>query len=196
MITELEIFNMALGQLGITRVSNLTDSTDKRVQAYQMYYEQALRFVLADLQLSFSLKIDPLSLLSDQIVPGWDYAYQLPGDCVMVQGVMDEDGTRETEWGIRRIGSISDTVVCTNLVSAYIEFVQAVGETSVFPPQFVEVLKYKLAMDMAVFLTSDNGKLAANKQLFDSAKMDATIIDNRQSDQILPDDSTYTDSRA
>ena len=195
MMTELEIFNLALGQLGIARLSALTDSTDKRVQAYQTFYSHALSFVMSELQMNFTIKIDPLSLLSNQTITGYTYAYSLPGDCIMIQSIMDSEGTVETGWELRRIGSIADTVVATNLEDAFIEYVQSVSETSVYTPQFIETLKYKLAMDMAIFLTDDSNKLIANSKLFESARIGAIGNDASQYSYVMPVTSTYTDSR-
>jgi hypothetical protein len=195
MITELEIFNLALCQLGLQPVAGLTDTSDKRVQAYKITYKQAVSFVLSELQMFFSKKTDPLNLLSDQTMPGYDYVYQYPGDALLILDVMDSDGEDDTDWKVKRIGALSDAVIVSNMESAYCEYVQSVGETSNYPSHFIECLKFKIASDCAVYLTGDNQKMAINVKMYTDIKNSTVSADSLQSVSSIPDVSTYTDAR-
>lgn len=151
MIGELEIFNMALLNLSIEPIGSL-GGNDKRAIAHRTYYPNAIDNCLKSITPKFARKIESLNLISGHTIPGFDYVYQYPGDCIKFLGLRDPNDSRSAKWDIRRIGEISQTVIVTNIEDAVIDYISKVHETSLFPTDFRTALEYHLSMDCAVYL--------------------------------------------
>lgn len=182
MITELEIFNAALGYVGAQRLSGLT-GTDKRQEAYQIYYEMTLGSVILDIRPRFAVKYEELNLIADISIPGYDYVYQQPGDLLQVISVTDDagdkSGTSKTEdgtaykWATFRVGSISKNVIGANFEDAYCEFYSSVREVSMYDADFKKALAYKLAAEIDSFLNGAPKNVQLNLGLYEAEAMKA-----------------------
>jgi hypothetical protein len=201
MATELEIYNMALADLGIEPVSSLT-GTEKRHDAYKIYYLSSLEKCLEDIAPRFAIKRESLSLLSDITVFGFDYAYQLPGDCLSVRKIFNEsditddtEDTTEYDYNVFRIGDESKTVIATSAENAVCEFLSRVRETTLYSVPFKEALRYKIAENCANYLTGDLSLMANYNSLYGTAVVLAKIDVSKEKRQTLPDYTGFTESR-
>lgn len=182
MITELEIFNAALGYVGAGRLAGLT-GTDKRQEAYQIYYEMTLDSVILDIRPRFTIKYEELNLISDTVIPGYDYVYQQPGDLLQVISVTDSAGDKSGtlvtvdgtayKWATFRVGSISKNVIATNFEGAYAEFHARVREVSLYDSDFKKALAFKLAAEIDSFLNGAPKNVQLNLSLYESEVMKA-----------------------
>ena len=152
MITELEIYNMALADLGIDAISSLI-GTEKEHSAFKIYYAQTLSYVITQLSLPTFKKTDPLSHLATLSVPGFTYIYQYPGDCLRIESIVNFNGDPVDAWDVRRIGDISQTVIVANLESLSAIYIARVLESSLWTTEFVECLRFKLGENIAMYLT-------------------------------------------
>lgn len=96
MASKLEIYNLALGNIGNSyEVGSLTeDSNERRVCA--RFFDLIHDMVLAECPWPFALKTSALSVSSDAAPPGWEYRYDYPADCAKAWLVVDEGGVRDS----------------------------------------------------------------------------------------------------
>jgi hypothetical protein len=193
-ITDLEIMNMALATLGESRLSALT-GTDKRVEAYRVYYTHTVEMVLTEMGLRFSICHAELSQLATCDIPGYEYAYTFPASALLLRSVNDSLGNIADKWDVVRDTSISNRIIVTNLDDAHAVYIKNVSPTVDYTAHVIEAIKYKLAAEMAVFLTDKEEKRKSNIEMYEMTKMKAKGLDNAQQRIILPETSTYTDAR-
>jgi hypothetical protein len=192
--TDLELFNMALVTLGESRVAGLI-GTDKRNEAYTVFFAHCLDLVQMEMNQKFATTRDELSLLSDETLPGYAYLYTYPSDCLILRSVTDVLGNKATAWDVMRYKPISNRVIACDIEDAYAEYIQDVSPSSDFTAHFIEAFRFKLAADMAIFLTDDPKKQMQCLQMYETTKAKAGGKDIMQNRAALPTTNQYTDAR-
>lgn len=90
-----EICNMALSYLGNGRINSVDDAAED-ARKCKIHYDHDRRRMLAAYSWGFAKRIERLALFTSD-VPGWDYAYSYPAECISVIYVYDKDGARKKE---------------------------------------------------------------------------------------------------
>lgn len=105
-MAEVDIYNMALGHIGITEtVGSLTERSKAR-ETCSRFYDQARDYVLRDFPWPFAYRAVALAEVADATFPGWTYVYRYPTDCLQAQQVTNEAGTR-----LRWYGAVSNPAI-------------------------------------------------------------------------------------
>ena len=116
----------------------------------------------------FARRLEKLAMINDTI-PGWDYCYAYPQECLAVQLVFDEEraAMREMERQDFQIITLTgnNRVIGTNVELAWAEYIGDVKNTEEFSPEFVEALTRMLAANLAFPLTGNSELMNMNMQL-------------------------------
>ena len=147
MADETSICNLALAKLGISPIMALTDQS-KQAQFCSRFYDQTRDEVLQGHRWNFAMRRSTLNRLSDAPESEWDFAYQIPVDCLRV---VQLNGYEPTE----RLGEFSveaDRLLCDS-EDALIRYIGRVEDGSFYHPLFVHALATMLASRLAGPLT-------------------------------------------
>lgn len=83
MVSEVEIANMALGNIRAGTISSFTESSVEANQC-NLRYSILRDRLLTEIPWGFNRKLRALSLLTTEVF-NWNYAYQYPSDCLKIQ---------------------------------------------------------------------------------------------------------------
>jgi hypothetical protein len=147
MADETSICNLALAKLGVSPIMALTDDS-KQAQFCSRFYAQTRDEVLQSHRWNFSMKREVLNRLATPPLFGWQYAYQLPADCLRViqlNGYEPKD--RYGLFSVERGQLLTDDEV------AEIRYIARVEDGSFYHPLFVHALATMLASRLAGPLT-------------------------------------------
>jgi hypothetical protein len=147
MADETSICNLALAKLGISPIMALTDQS-KQAQFCNRFYVQTRDEVLQSHRWNFAMRRSTLNRLSTAPSSEWDYAYQLPVDCLRV---VQLNGYEPTE----RLGefSVEADQLLADAEEANVRYVARVEDASFYHPLFVHALATALASRLAGPLT-------------------------------------------
>lgn len=166
-----EICNMALAIIKRQRIDSL-EETSEEARTCKTFYEHTRKRLLEMYNWGFARRMERLALRLDT-VPGWQFCYGYPQECISVRLIFDEPHAmmREMERQDFQIVTISgdDRVIGTNVEEAWAEFTSDVKNPDNFNTEFTEALVRMLAANMAVPLTGDGELMKMNFQLAQQA---------------------------
>lgn len=148
-MTRTSIVNLALREIGTTRIDNWSDNVPEADIARDVW-DHAVRNCLARHEWRFAMKGAQLNRSTVIPVTRYAYIYTLPGDYVRL-GSISEQAVMEPpllEFRILEDG------VHTNATSVYVEYVYNAPVIGTWSPWFVDVLVCDLASLMASPLKS------------------------------------------
>jgi hypothetical protein len=168
MTSQVEICNLALGNIRAGSINNLDE---KSVQAQQckLRYPILLNQLLRDGPFQFAHGVKPLALLDSTELFRWAYAYQYPADCLKVNRLM-------LNWeSINNITSVSQAalgdmrqsierqqvpyeilnvdgnqVIGSNNADLYIDYQVDVTDPNLFDSLFVQTFSWLLSAELAI----------------------------------------------
>lgn len=166
-----DICNMALSIIKRQRINSFDDNTEEAREC-KIYYEHTRKRLLKMYNWGFARHVEKLALRTDKI-PGWDYIYGYPRECLALQFVFDENHARSKEMERQDFQVITitghDRVICTNVEDAWAEYIFDVKNTEAFSEEFLEALTRLLAADIAIPLTGNSELMQANLQMAERA---------------------------
>jgi hypothetical protein len=157
MATKTSIFNMALTHIGAKAlISNLDTDNSNEAKIGRVYYDEALKFCLSEVDWGFARKRVILALLAETAPVDWGYVYQYPNDCLKAREIFD--GARRTK--LLRVPfeiSLSDDgtlkTILTDQDDARLRYTRNITDPNLFPPSFVIFMSYYFAYLIAYPLT-------------------------------------------
>lgn len=197
MSTQVEICNLALNHIGVRNITSMAELSEA-ARRCTLVYEPAVEAVLREHSWNFATKVVALALISGETVPGWDYLYTYPANCLNPIKVYDEENARTTtpfEFRVLQAPTGNVKAIATNVEDAYCEYVAKITDETMFDTSFVEALAYKLAGQLAQPLTK-NTQLGVNmlniyNQTINKAKATNKNEGNVKNEQV----SAYIDAR-
>lgn len=94
MVSKVDVYNMALMNLGVTQeVESEADRTTV-AKTCNRWYDRCRRQLLEDFPYGFATQTLALARLADVEVPGWDYVYSYPDNCLMLRRIVDAESSR------------------------------------------------------------------------------------------------------
>lgn len=151
--TAFDICSRALARCGIAAIASFTAGTAESDVAGREY-EQVVREKLGAHRWRFAMELKSLGVkLADTPATKWDYAYQIPADCLVIHGCYRND--LRIDFGV-----YGDKLFCDEDADVVLEYVFRQTEAS-FPPYFSEALVMELAGLFAAALNRDTA-LAQN----------------------------------
>lgn len=188
MASKANICNMALGLLGVTtQIADLSNPTNDAEISCNLWWDQCVNEMLERNDWKFArgyVQLASTTAPSDE----YDYAYQLPTNCLVVRYLWDVDaGVRVTDYEYELFGSM----LCTKLEEVYLVYTKTVTDTGKFPAFFVRALIYLLAHYLAPKHAEKGGKA---KEMFDDYEKSlarAIEIDASQQNYIESGDDSW-----
>lgn len=171
-MNSVEIVNYALGMMGVDPIMSFTDDT-KVAQIINNVYTPTLKTVLALHDWNFALKRVKLNQLATNDQSDlWAYAYQEPNDIVKIESLRDANDNKidYEEFG---------NVIYANKNPVYLRYVYYVeGMETKFPPYFVNVLVYRLLMNICLPLQGNASLFQGYVALYEKALAEARGLDS------------------
>lgn len=201
-LSIVDIANLALEKLGQTVTITALSENTKHAKAMNRAWDRVRQYVLTDHPWQFATVFWQAALLADPPLPGWQFRYGYPGDCLNLIAVTDAQGirgntrtiTQEPGRTVRVAGgdgrrdfevanSATQTSVCTDVDQAYFIYVADVADTGRWPAKFVEAFACRLAWDRAGAIAGEVGLQMRNSLMQDYlyAKIDAGAQDYNES---------------
>mgnify|MGYP006916243652 CR=1 FL=1 len=192
-----DICNMALSFLSKGKISSLDDNVEEAKQC-KIHYEHCRKMMLRQYPWGFAKRIAKLALL-DVDIPGWDYTYAYPQQCLTVRYLFSEEGadTKEEDITVFDMAIVSDNqrALLTDLENAWCEYTYDVKDVEMFSEEFAEALARLLASQMAMVLTGNANIQQSNYQLYQML-MEMAKTQNAQERRLKPKfPVTYADAR-
>lgn len=192
--SEVGICNMALAHLGIsTTIAALTDPTQS-ARACARFYAQCRDAVLRDFPWPFATSIQLLGLVQNNPNTEWLYSYRYPADCLMARRIPDGVSRIATPASLvvfREGADANGKLIFTDQADAELEYTVRLADPTLFPPDFVEALAYRIAASIAPQVTGgDPFKLGARAmQLYTYTLEVASLNAANESQPDQPPDS-------
>lgn len=146
MASKVDICNSALRKLGVERINSLVED-NSRAKVCNDRYEIIKDEMLRSHPWKFAIKRDTLAILPTSPLFDWTSQFQLPSDCLRILKVNSE----YTKW------SQEGNKILTNENTCNIKYIARVDE-SLFDSSFIEVLAFRLAVDMCYSITQSSSR--------------------------------------
>ena len=144
--SAVQICNLALMKFGNLSITSITAPTNKEERTCQVFYPVIRDELVAAHPWNFAMKRADISAqLADTPPFGFDFAYQLPTDCLRVWEMQGAE-----EWVVE-----SGQLLTNQDVEIFIRYIRVVEDTGSFPPAFVNCLATRLAAELAAKLSDD-----------------------------------------
>ena len=146
MASKMNIGNQVLGLLGITeQIANLDSPTNDAEKQLNLWWDDCVKEILESHDWKFARAGVALASTTAP-TSEYDYAYQLPSDCLAARYLWDVDAKQritDTEY------EVSGQMICTSLEEAYLIYTQYITVIGKYPAHFVKALRFLLASYMA-----------------------------------------------
>lgn len=176
MASPVSIANLALTVLGADRITSLTDNSEN-ARRLNAIYDYCLEDVLRAHPWNFAIVRQQLALLATTPVFGYDYEFQLPGNCLRVIEV--NDGTNLiTDF------KIEGRKLLTGEDSVSIKFIGNVTDPNQYTSQFIFVFSTRLAAEIAYAVTNNKATAELITKLYMDRLQQAKETDAQESDSV------------
>jgi len=197
MLTDVQICNMALSEIGEKSIAALTEASENGRRCNQ-FYDHARKMVLAAHNWGFAKVRATLVEVSGETAEGWDYLYLYPPKCLMVRKVFNVTTIIDPRLQKHEIMLSPVTLqraIATDDEDAYVEYTADVSDTTMFSVVFVQALVFTLASLLAPKLTGSDQKALTLLQMADREISRATANDAQENRNPPDAQSTYLDAR-
>jgi hypothetical protein len=194
--SKTDICNMALSRIGTKTISSIDDTTSVEAKRCSLEFDPIKESVLRDFNWNFATMIELLAEVSGVTVPGWDYVYMYPENCLSIRKIYIEDEVWLKQKPYRVIGAstASSSYILFNQEDAYIEYTANISDTTRFDASFVDALTWRLSAVLAQALRTgtDVTKLT---QMYQYSLSKAQTNSAMEEINIQPKSCKYIDAR-
>lgn len=189
MASEVSICNLALTSIGKKNISDLDEGTTES-KACKQHYAQARDELLQEYPWRFAQATVALAEITNDKSNKWEYACQLPADCLQELLVHDQYLADYIANGGEIVGGdgglivaggyayeIEGSVLYCNVSPAYLTYTKRVTDPTRFRPLFVAALGDQVATKIAFPLTKDLSVRKDAYQLLAISKAKAMTAD-------------------
>lgn len=162
MLNKNEIANLALKRLGVSlTVSDLATDNSVQGKTIRSMFNTSMETLLEMHPWNFATKQAPLSLLMENPVPGYKYAYAYPADCLMIRQIACEGifpKTNQYEHEKLRWEEVygSQRTLHSNIKMAHAKYTVKISDETQMPTHFGRGLAAQLSMDIAPSIITNN----------------------------------------
>lgn len=157
MSSDVEICNIALSRVAHTQPIVSFTEKSKAAELCRVFYAPLRELVLQAFPWPFAESIVALASLGSP-APGWAYRYRYPANCLQVRDIVQPGFRRSLTSDMQipyKIGyDAGGRVIHTDQPEAACRFTFKVEDSTFFDPQFADALAWRLAMDLALPLSS------------------------------------------
>lgn len=180
--TKVQIYNLALGALLLTRRINDIDADNStEVKVLNTHWDTALQSTLEDMDLDGTSSTKVLELITENPTIHWQYAYKYPTDCTFLRRIQNYDlkDVRSNQIPRRVAVFNGQKVIFCNEPEAVIEYISSDVPLAALSSNAGLAVAYKLAM-LASALVTGKGADKVKKEIQNSyviAKTEAQETD-------------------
>lgn len=202
MITVVDICNKALNYLQARPIQTIDDNTEEAIRC-KAVFDIVRDTVLADHEWEFATYFeDELTLIVDETIPGWDYLYEIPLDCLAIRKLFIDDASTDPDPIEHRRCISPDTLepaIAVNIESPILEYTMQVTDPKYWTTSFAEALSLKLASEIGAPLTGKSELATQALNLYAIRISEAKRLDagdrNTEETRKTKRTSSYEDSR-
>ncbi len=194
MPSEVDICNMGILQVGSkeNRITSLTEDSDN-ARLCNQFYAPVRDAVLRAHPWNCAIERRTLTELTTAPISGYDHQYQLPANpwCLRILQVGDSEDYPQIIWRIEGRKLLSDGGTSIKIV-----YIKRITDTNEFDPLLVDAIALKLAIKLAMPMTS-NPQIKAEliKELEVISLPEARTIDGQESSGDEMETTSYEDAR-
>lgn len=192
--SEVEICNLAIAICESDKYLESLDEGSQEAINCKVWYAQTRDLVLRKAAWPFAKKRAAL-VLSGTAPSIWGFSYALPIDCLTAQGVEDGAGSIDTRatYAIEGDGTGSGRLIYMNVEDAVLIYTMRAIDPTIYSPEFVEALSWKLAASIARPLKIGTDKAREILQLAEQLMVRAAAMSyNEQKPGPAPTTEFYT----
>lgn len=145
MSSKVDICNISLGRIAASPIQSLSEKS-KQANNCNLYYDTVRKSVLRSHNWNFATAVVLLPLLAETPAE-WDFAYELPPDCLKVIEIIP-DTKKKTPY------KIQGKKLLANVEEVRLKYVKDVDDPTMFDDQFIVAFSYRLAADLAMPITA------------------------------------------
>ncbi len=152
-----EIANLALSHAGIGKeIANIETENSEEARACRRYYDLSLETTLRDHDWPFATKYATLGLVEEAPNAEWDFSYRYPADCLKIRKILSGlvNDNRQSRIDFIEAQDDAGRLLLTNEGSAQVKYTPFTTNISVYPPDFVMALSFRLAHYIVSRLTA------------------------------------------
>lgn len=195
-----DICNLALTWLGKNTINSVEYERGNSAEAQRckLAFDPTKESVLRDHPWNFATRIEALALVSGQTVPGWNYVYIYPKNCLFhrkVFNIATVNFTQKQPYRVIGSNTSSNCLVLCNLEQAYMEYTANVQDPTLFDASFVDAFVWKLAAQLALPLVGDANLGTKMMNTYQIVLKQAKINNASEGYQEQPQTSKYIDGR-
>lgn len=152
---EVTVCNMALGHIGASTISSLSDTRSANAEACNTYFATARDATLEGADWNFARIRKSLAKLSDERPMEWQYGYAYPSDCVKFRRIahVNRRTNNPYPFEVALRGDKSSQWILTDLQDAVGVYTARIENLNLFSPMAIEALSWKLASLIVVPIT-------------------------------------------
>jgi len=187
MASDIQICNVALSRVAHTQPIVSFTEKSKAAELCAVFYTTLRDLVLADFPWPFAESIVNLADIGSP-APGWAYRYRYPANCLKVREIIQPGQRRSLTADLQppfKIGyDAGGRVIHTDQPEAGVRFTFRVEDSTFFDPLFADALAWRLAMDLALPLSSKPDLQAFATQQFQLSmtKAEGSAFEESQDD--------------
>lgn len=166
-VTEVQIVNLALVQIGEPVITDLSENT-KAARLGSLWYAPARDFVLRSHPWNCATRRTQLTRLTTTPSFGYQYAYNLPTDLLRLLSIRDHTDNYEMEDG---------QILSNSTGPLYIRYIYQLKETSKFDAALVQAIAAYLAYELNNALARDPGRKQGLLESFKQKLSEARFVD-------------------
>ena len=170
--TAITLCSKALIKIGAKGITSFEENTAEAEVANQLY-EPCLQNLLASYPWRFALTQKTLARLTDKPISDYQYAFQLPNDCVRVLSA--GQNIRSSGLNYKIVGQ----KLYTNAEAVILNYIRR-PEENTFPAFFIDALVGKLAAEFCLPLTESTTRTDYVKKMSETSIGTARLIDSQQ----------------
>jgi len=196
-MTSTDICNIALSYLSKGRIMSMTEEKSEEARQCALHYETCRKRLLSSYTWGFAKSVVKLSRL-DVELPGWDYVYAFPAQCLRVNLLFDSENAKEkendrTDYETVNIGTTK--ALAADIENAWAEYIRDEKDPDRFSFEFTEALARLLASNMAMVLTGNAQLMEVNRMYMRESIQEAKNISATERERKTEYPTTYADAR-
>ena len=171
--TNIDLCSRALVELGANAISSFDETSTEATVASQLY-QPTLENLLASYPWRFALKQKTLAKLQAKPLADYQYAFQLPNNCLRILSAGQNVKSSGLQYKI--VGSC----LYTNAPEVVLNYIEKPNE-SIFPPFFVKAFISQLASEFCLPLTESTTRTDYMRKIAAEELKQARLVDSQQS---------------
>lgn len=187
--SDIEVANLALVLLGSSSTLTAPEDPGKAGLLYRVSYVPARDALMRGFTWNFATHRDSRSVISETPAWGFDYYYELPGDCLRLVKI-DGDEDPDTDWVVE-----GRRVLCNFDSPINIKYLRRITQPGLYDPLFVQALAAKLAYQWCTPLNRSASLLKLMAENFSEALRVAASCDSVEKTPEVIQATTWISSR-